>query len=167
MRLILITSTLLLSTLLSACTTRAPQPDPQRAIGERLDALHAAAARADSGAYFECFTDDAVFLGTDATERWAMPEFKVFCKPYFDAGRGWTYVPRDRHILLQAKSSPRLAWFDELLHNDKYGTCRGSGVLVRVDGKNRPSTWKVAHYSLSFMIPNEKAAEVTAITQKK
>ena len=46
---------------------------------------------------------------------------------------------------------------DEALWNDKYGESRGTGALRREDGE-----WRIAHYSLTFPIPNDLAAEVTA-----
>jgi hypothetical protein len=33
--------------------------------------------------------------------------------------------------------------------------CRGSGVLVKIDGK-----WKIKHYVLSMTIPNKKRAVI-------
>jgi hypothetical protein len=125
------------------------------APGAVLDLMHDVAARADFDAYFACFAEDAVFLGTDATERWTMPEFKEYCRPYFAQGRGWSYVPRERHITMVV-GSQNCAIFDELLVNAKYGTCRGSGVLVR-----RGKDWRVGQYNLSFPIPNDLAEDVT------
>lgn len=46
-----------------------------------LDALHAAAARADGQTYFGLFTPDAVFIGTDVRERWSFPEFRARSEP--------------------------------------------------------------------------------------
>lgn len=147
---------------LAGCQTCVKPPDPSFAASIRLDAFHAAAARADFNAYFECFTSDAVFLGTDATERWTVEQFKAYCKPYFDQGKGWVYTPRDRHIVVDYTGRHTFLSFDELLENAKYGTCRGTGVMVQ---EGNPPQWKIAQYSLSFMVPNEKAAEVTAITK--
>lgn len=50
------------------------------------------------------------------------------------------------------------AWFDELLSNDAYGTCRGSGVLLLTG-----SGWRIAQYNLSIPIPNDLAAEIVAM----
>lgn len=118
-----------------------------------LDALHAAAARADFQAYFACFAPDAVFMGTDATERWTIEEFQAFARPIFQAGRGWAYFPGARFVTF----SPGLdvAWFDEMLTSRSYGTCRGSGVLVRREGR-----WLVAQYNLSIPLPNALAPRV-------
>src|SRR5581483_3168759 len=91
-----------------------------------LDDFHAAAAAADGARYFGHFAADGVFLGTDATERWTLDEFRAYAKPHFDAGKGWTYHAKDRHVSVDTKGA--YAWFDELLENAKLGTCRGSGV---------------------------------------
>lgn len=119
-------------------------------INTVLDDFHDAAAKADGPRYFGHFADDGVFLGTDATERWTLPEFKEFAKPYFEKGKGWAYTSRVRHINLTPDGNT--AWFDELLDNAKLGECRGSGVLIRVG-----ETWKVSQYNLSIPIPNALA----------
>jgi len=131
-------------------SVRASQDD---AIGALLDGFHAAASQADGERYFAALADDAVFLGTDATERWTKQQFRAFCEPYFGAGRGWTYVPTQRHV--DVDPSGAFAWFDELLHNDKYGQCRGSGVVLKRDGR-----WQIAQYNLSMPVPNEIALGV-------
>ena len=40
-----------------------------------LDQWHAAAAWADSTAYFDALSDDAIFIGTDSSEVWNKPSF--------------------------------------------------------------------------------------------
>ena len=124
-----------------------------------LDDLHAAAAAGDGARYFDHFAPEpygTAFIGTDAGERWTLPEFRVFAEPYFDGVEAWTYRPLERVIEL-VPGSPDVAWFDELLENEKYGTVRGSGVLVRM-----PDRWRLAQYVLSFTVPNRRAAEVAA-----
>jgi hypothetical protein len=125
------------------------------AVAAQLDRLHAAAARADGADYFECFTPEAVFVGTDATERWTLEQFRAYAEPYFDAGRGWTYTALERHVAFDEGGDT--AWFDERLWNATYGECRGSGVLVLGAGG-----WRVAHYVLSFPIPNDLAPRMTS-----
>ena len=122
-------------------------------VSRVLDDWHQAAAVADEARYIGHLTDDAVFLGTDPGERWTAAEFSEFVKPYFDKGQGWTYLPRDRHVMLSDDGA--LAWFDERLDNEKYGELRGTGVLCLVDG-----VWKLAHYNMSFPVPNERTGEV-------
>lgn len=123
----------------------------QAAITAVLDDWHAAAGAADGARYFGHMTADSIFLGTDATERWPLESFRAFCEPYFAKGVGWTYVPKERHTVVEGD----VAWFDEKLWNDKYGDCRGTGALRRVGG-----TWKIAHYSLTLLVPNERAPDV-------
>ncbi len=132
--------------------------DPKREIAAALDDFHDAASKADGTRYFDHFAPEAVFLGTDSTERWTLEEFRAFARPYFDQGKGWTYVPKERHITLGPANT---AWFDELLENESYGTCRGSGVLVRVDG-----AWKIAQYNLSIPIPNDLAKQVVTMIRR-
>src|SRR5262245_65773011 len=43
-----------------------------------LDGLHDAAAKADEKRYFDHFAPGAVFLGTDARERWTLEEFRAY-----------------------------------------------------------------------------------------
>ncbi|WP_299592469.1 nuclear transport factor 2 family protein [uncultured Microbulbifer sp.] len=127
------------------------------AISKQLDKFHQAAANADFDAYFSLFSRDGVFLGTDADERWSVDTFKEYVKPYFSEGRGWTYVPRDRSIVVHND----VAWFDELLDNEAYGECRGSGVLVKEGGK-----WRIAQYNLHFPVPNDLAKQVTKLIKE-
>ena len=125
------------------------------AVDRALSAFHAAAAGADGEVYFSLLADDAVYIGTDATERWTADEFKSFAEPYFSQGRGWTYTATDRHIAVAPGGS--VAWFDEMLWNETYGVCRGTGVLVEDDD----GAWRIVQYHLTIPIPNELAREFT------
>jgi hypothetical protein len=127
----------------------------EKAIDGVLSSFHQAASDANGDLYFSLFAEEAIFIGTDATERWTVDEFKAFAEPYFSEGRGWTYTKTERHVYLAAGGET--AWFDEMLWNQKYGTCRGTGVLVRIDGD-----WRIAQYHLTFPIPNDLSAEITA-----
>ena len=127
----------------------------REAVDRVLTSFHRAAAEADGKVYFSLMADDAIYLGTDASERWTLAEFKAFADPYFSEGRGWTYTTRERHIHIA--SGAGVAWFDEMLWNEAYGTCRGTGVLVQENG-----TWRIAQYHLTFPIPNELSREFTA-----
>lgn len=115
-----------------------------------IDRFHASAADADFEAYFDAFAEGAYFLGTDAAERWSVPEFKVYAQPSFAAGRGWTYNVVSRNI--ETGPTPGIYWFDEVLSNAMLGRCRGTGVVLET-----PKGLKIAHYSLSMLIPNEIA----------
>ena len=126
------------------------------AINAVLADFHDAAAKADFDRYFAHFAPEGVFLGTDATERWSLEAFKAFAKPHFDSGKGWAYRSTQRAVTLApvVALGAEVAWFDELLANDKLGVTRGSGVLRKVDG-----VWKVCQYNLSIPIPNDLADE--------
>ena len=128
-------------------------------IAQVLDSFHTAASRADGQAYFELFAPEGVFIGTDASERWTIAEFKKYAEPHFKKGHGWTYVSKTRHIDLAPGSD--VAWFDEILDSKSYGTSRGSGVLRKVDGK-----WRIAQYHLTFPIPNSLAEKFTTEIKK-
>lgn len=137
--------------LVSAAAETGEITKAEAAIDRVLSSLHQAASDADGDLYFSLFADDAVFLGTDASERWSIGELEAFARPYFSNGRGWTYSEKERHISVAADG--RTAWFDEALWNDTYGTCRGTGVLVLVEG-----VWKISQYNLTIPIPNALAA---------
>lgn len=124
------------------------------AVDQVLDKLHKAAAEADSDTYFFLFSEDAIFIGTDKTETWTMAEFKEYTMPHFSRGKGWTYIPKNRHVYYAKGKS--VAWFDEILWNEKYGTSRGTGVLEK-EGEQ----WKVKQYHLTFPIPNALAKDIT------
>ena len=118
-----------------------------------LDDWHRAAAAADEARYFRHFAPNAVFLGTDATERWTVEEFRRYAHPYFAKGKAWSFKPVERHIAFSPDDS--VAWFDEKLDTPSLGPSRGSGVLVREKG-----AWKIAQYNLTVPIPNDLMKEV-------
>lgn len=119
-------------------------------VDRALDDFHDAASSGDAERYFRLLPDDAVFLGTDATERWTGAQFREFALPYFKRGSAWIYVPVSRHIEVGADGA--FAWFDEVLDNESYGECRGSGVFER-----RGDRWVVRQYNLVIPVPNDLA----------
>ncbi len=141
--------------LLTLLLTASPVSNDTTEIGAVLDDFHRAAAAADEARYFAHFDPNGVFLGTDAGERWSVAEFRVYAHARFATGKGWTYRPRDRHVSFTPEG---VAYFDELLDNEKYGVCRGSGVLRKVNG-----VWRIAQYNLAFAVPNDSAAEVVRV----
>jgi SnoaL-like domain len=121
---------------------------PQVQIAAVLDTMHKAASEAKEDAYFAVFTKDAVFLGTDATERWTRDEFRKWAHPHFEKGKGWSFKATKRNVFFSKDGAT--AWFDEELDTPNLGPARGTGVLA-LEGKE----WKVAQYNLSVPIPNE------------
>jgi len=125
----------------------------QAQISKVLDSFHQAASDANQQQYFDLLSDKAVFIGTDGTERWDKKDFKAFAKPYFDKGKGWTYLPRGRHVTVS--TSGQVAWFDEMLDSQSYGECRGTGVLELTH-----NGWKISQYHLTIPLPNDLAKNI-------
>jgi len=136
-----------------AAPREAAKEEPRAAISAVLDDWHKAAGAADEARYFAHFTADAVFMGTDATERWTRDEFRAWARPFFARGKAWNFRAVSRHVSLSRDGA--VAWFDEALDTPNMGPCRGSGVLVKEGG-----AWKIAQYNLSVPIPNELLPEL-------
>jgi ketosteroid isomerase-like protein len=128
-------------------------------VGAALDDFHAAAALADEGRYLGRLAPDAVFLGTDPADRWEGAEFRTFVHSLFAEGKGWTYTPSNRSIVVTEDG--RTAWFDEKLQNDSYGECRGTGVLHLRDG-----VWKIEQYNLTIPVPDSLAAGIVKMIRE-
>jgi hypothetical protein len=146
-----------------ACSTQsshapAPNPAAEAAIGAVLDQWHAAAARADEAAYFSHFAKDAVFLGTDLTERWDVAAFRAYAHPHFARGKAWSFRAMRRSISVAASGD--YAWFDEDLATERLGPARGSGVVGREGGD-----YKLLQYNLSMTIPNERFRDVRRVLE--
>jgi hypothetical protein len=124
-------------------------------INSVLDTWHKSAAEANFKDYFNAMTDDAIFIGTDATENWNKTAFQAFAKPYFDKGKAWNFTALERNIYFS--DDKKTAWFDELL-NTQMKICRGSGVMVLINNQ-----WKIKHYVLSMTIPNDNTDEVIKV----
>lgn len=147
-----------LSLLYTACTSsekNEPVRDTaaeKKQINAMLDSFNMAAANADYNTYFNFYSEDAIFTGTDATERWDKNQFMVWARPHFDKGRAWAFTSMERNIYFD--KTGQLAWFDELL-NTQMKICRGSGVVIK-----EGDAWKVKQYILSTMVPNDKLDSV-------
>jgi len=124
-----------------------------------LDSLHQSASEANWNRYFSLYLPDAIFIGTDATEHWTMPEFEGYARPT----DGWEYTVKGRTLVpVTTLNGDKVLVFDELLNSASYGVCRGTGTLLLTrDG------WKIAQYHLSFPIPNEIAKEITRRIQSE
>jgi hypothetical protein len=155
-----ITTILFLAIATFACTqkelkteqTTFDADEEKKEINMMLDSFNLAAAQANFDTYFSFYSPDAIFTGTDATERWDKNKFMAYAKPHFDKGRAWSFTALERNIYFS--KSGELAWFDELL-NTQMKICRGSGVLEK-QGNN----WKLKQYILSTTIPNPIMDEV-------
>lgn len=153
MRLVTAAVLLVLAAAALAAPAHAKPPSPDEDVAAVLDAWHAAAAAADEARYFSHLAPDAVFLGTDATERWSRDAFRAWAHPHFAAKKTWRFTAAERHITVTPDGNT--AWFDEALATENLGPCRGSGVLVRTR-----AGWKIAQYNLSIPIPNAIVDEI-------
>ncbi len=137
--------------LLLACTGNPSKEEKVEYITDVQTVMnnwHNAAAEADFDRYFGYFADStSIFMGTDATERWTVSEFKAYSKPFFDRGKAWSFTPVSRHVNISKNG--KTAWFDEELSTPNLGPSRGIGVLVLVNNE-----WKIVHYNLTVPIPN-------------
>jgi SnoaL-like domain len=159
---------LLYSVILSGCSSSETREESSQAqfeqrsdefgVGLVLDQWHFAASQGLFDLYFELMTPDAIFLGTDETERWDVEQFKGYAREPFSDGEGWTYTPREGGRFVMVSDDGKTAWVDETLEHERYGTLRGTAVLSK-----RGDVWKIAHYSLTFLIPNDKAKEVVDV----
>lgn len=139
---------------------RRPSAATLRQDAERaLDGLHAAARAGDRERYLASFTPEAVFVGTDGTERWGMATVREYVGLHMAPGSGWPYTPWDRHLVVDPGGE--FAWFDERLRRGDYDEVRGTGVLRRVDG-----VWLVTHYCMAYTIPIDLSESVVELVRR-
>jgi len=117
------------------------------AVENVLDNLHLYASEANGKKYFDLFAKNAVFFGTDISERWDKEAFQKYGMARFASGTGWTYFMKERNVYFS--DDGKTAWFDEILIN-KSGEFRGTGVLKIVS-----TEWKITQYNLLLPIPND------------
>ncbi len=153
MRYIIMISALLFNACTVSVETGEDPPD-ENELQTLLDDWHQAASDADFERYFGYFqSDSSIFMGTDATERWTIAEFKPWSKPYFDRGKAWSFTAEERYIYFSKDG--KTAWFDEALNTPNLGPSRGTGVLAYTS-----QGWKIVHYNLTVPIPNEIVSDV-------
>lgn len=124
-------------------------------INTKLDKWHNDASESNLDEYLNFMSKDAIYIGTDKTERWNKSEFTKFCIPYFKKEQTWNFISIERNIDIKEK----FAWFDELL-STQMGICRASGVLIKDN-----NAWKLKHYHLSITLKNDKLKEFLKIEQ--
>lgn len=140
------------ATVSSAGGAPAPSGGDRAPIDAVIDDWHAAAADSDLERYLGHLIEDAIFLGTDATERWDRDQLRAYATAPFAAGRGWRMRSVRRDVVVRGD----VAYFDEDIDAVNLGPARGSGVLVHgVDGR-----WRIAQYNLALTISNDRFDEV-------
>lgn len=147
---------ILTGSLLRSADNSTAQLASTSAVEAVLNRYHESAAKADGAAYFALFAPECILMGTDATERWTVEQFKAYALPHFSKGQGWTYRVKERHVSFTPSGD--VAWFDEILDNDSYGLCRGTGVLRKAGG-----VWLICQYQLTIPVPNELAGKIVQL----
>ena len=126
-------------------------------VHKLMNDWHHAAEVADEDVFFGSMTKEAIYLGTDASERWLRDELREWSKTYFDRDTAWAFTPTKRQVYFS--NNQRTAWFEESL-DTWMGTCRGSGVLIKT-----AEGWKISHYDLSIMIPNQLVSDFLTLVE--
>ena len=139
------------------CRTEAE--DDQTLITNLLDNWHQAAAVSDAVVFFGSMAQDAIYIGTDKTERWLRDEMKEWAAEYFQRESAWDFKPFDRNIYVSEDGE--LAWGEEKL-DTWMGVCMGSGVLAKTG-----EGWKIKHYHLSVTIDNDKLQDFLKLVEGK
>jgi len=121
---------------------------PAVLIHQLMDNWHLAAATADEDVFFGSMTKDGIYLGTDESERWERDEMAVWAAPHFEKESAWSFTAYDRQVYFAEDGIT--AWFEEKLET-WMGPCRGSGVVKLINDE-----WKIAHYNLAMLVPNDK-----------
>jgi hypothetical protein len=133
---------------LPAAAAHAQLPDAAeftRQVNAFVDGWHDDAAHTRP-AYFDKIAPNGVYIGTDKSEVWTRDQFKAWARPYFDAGKAWSFTAQKRNVYFS--SDRRYVWFDEQL-TTQMGTCQASGVL-----RNTGKGFLIEHYQLSLAVPN-------------
>jgi len=135
------------------------QNSEESTIHSLLNQWHKAAAIADEELFFGSMAKDAIYLGTDKSERWLRDELKAWSAKYFERDKAWDFKPYDRHIYFSADG--KTAWFEESLET-WMDVCRGSGVLEKING-----VWRIKHYHLSVTIDNDLIKDFISLVTKE
>jgi uncharacterized protein (TIGR02246 family) len=133
--------------------------DPTDAINKLMDNWHKAAADANENLFFNSMTDDGVYVGTDASERWTKEEMRQWAKPYFDRRSAWNFVAKSRNISFSDDGN--MAWADEVL-DTWMGDCRSSVVLIKNEQE-----WKIKYFHVAIAVPNNAVDRYLQIIGKK
>ncbi len=128
-------------------------------LDQLITSWHRAAAIADEDTFFGMMTPDAIYIGTDTTERWLRDTFKTWSAFAFNRDVAWDFTASQRNISVSKDGNT--AWWDELLVT-WMGPCRATGVLV-----DTPQGWKINHYQLSVTVPNDLIKPFIELTKPK
>lgn len=141
--------------LLNSCMVNDSEKRDSETINLLMNQWHEDAANSNLEAYIGLMDENAIYIGTDASEIWTTSDFYAFCKPYFDKNTTWNFTTLKRDVNIDSQG--HTAWFNEVL-NTQMGICRGSGTLLK-----KGDEWKLQQYVLSVAIPNDDMNKVVEI----
>lgn len=113
---------------------------------EIIDAWHHAAATGDSVGFFSRMTEDALYLGTDETERWTRTTMGKDLGKFFNGKKAWHFIAYNR--IYTALDDKNTILFDESLKT-WMGPCKSTGMMRKVKGK-----WLISYYNLNVAVSN-------------
>ncbi len=119
------------------------------AVNRAIEDFHVAFARGDSERARANLAEGAVVLVPDGTRRWTRDELSAGGENAWDA---WPRRGGGRRVTIDPSGA--VAWFDEVVEHAAWGPCRGSGVLVKIDG-----VWKISQYQYAYSIPRGASGE--------
>ena len=125
------------------------------ALNQLMDTWHLAAAKANADVFFGLMAEDAIYIGTDKTERWRRDELREWAKGAFARESAWTFTATERNWRIEGDY--QFAVCDELLET-WMGPCRSTAVLTWTNGN-----WQIIHYQLSVTIDNDKIEDFKAL----
>ncbi len=128
-----------------------PSDNSKSDMDKVIDNWHKAAAVGDSVGFFSLMTPDAIYLGTDETERWDRTSMGKDLGKYFNGKKAWKFIPYNR--IYTSLGSKNFILFDECLQT-WMGPCKSTGRLTRVKGQ-----WKISYYNLNVAVPNDVVNE--------
>jgi len=122
-----------------------------------MDTWHLAAAEANAEEFFGMMDENAIYIGTDKTERWLRDELREWAAKAFESESAWTFKATERNWQLHLDQ--QFAVCDELL-TTWMGPCRSTAVLSWGN-----EGWKIIHYQLAVTIDNDKVNDFKALQE--
>ena len=114
--------------------------------GCNLSSVEPVAAIGDSVGFFSRMTEDALYLGTDETERWTRTTMGKDLGKFFNGKKAWHFIAYNR--IYTALDDKNTILFDESLKT-WMGPCKSTGMLRKVKGK-----WLISYYNLNVAVSN-------------
>jgi hypothetical protein len=127
-------------------------------LNQLMDTWHLAAAKANEKVFFSMMSEDAVYIGTDKTERWLRDELREWSAEAFARESAWNFKAKERNWRINKEN--QFAICDELLET-WMGPCRSTAVL----GWNGKS-WQIIHYQLSVTVDNAKIEDFKSLQEQ-